>query len=912
MRSRALTIAVLSLFLLSSVPLLTSGDSEGRSVVRQRDSNYTFSWQGSATTIEVMGEWNDWATGTSMVEDNPGNWSASIDLDPGLYCYKYVIDGVWVIDSENPYRGYCGSFENSIARVVNDTRPMFTHSIENQILTVEWHAGSGGDAPSGTPQGLSGSTWYEGNWSWVLDLSGLEDGKHTIHIEGNDSSGVSADDLLLPFWIGEGAEFVWNDALIYMVMTDRFVNGNISNDPTLLSEAAPGADWMGGDLEGVTQQIQSGYFTDLGVNALWLTPFNEGANGTGLAADGVHEVSAYHGYWPVEPRSIDPRIGTEGDLHALVDAAHDAGIRVMGDFVVNHVHEDHPYHVEHPDWFNEGCICGEPGCDWTEERLECLFRDYMPDVDWKNRNASEQMIEDVLWWIETFDLDGGRIDAVKHVDDLAITNLAVRINERFETAGTDIYLKGETAMGWAGHDLASNTEQYDTINQYIGPNALDGQADFVLYHATSDRVFATGQDDYIHLDYWTARSQDQYVEGAVMVPFVGSHDVSRFASRADPGTADEWNQWAEQGLPGQPGTDDPYHASLQAHGWLLTTPGAPMIYMGDEYGEFGGADPDNRHMWRDNESQNDRERGLLENISQLGILRSDLESLRRGGYVSLHNASDIVVFQRSIGDLSSLVALNRGTTNASIDIGSMYSDHRTVFGVGGVENGTSLLNVTSHSVTILTNETAPQEPVPDPIEGCTDVNATNYNPSAEVDDNSCEYPVPDPIEGCMDVNATNYNPSAEVNDDSCEYTVPDPIGGCMDVNATNHNSSAEVDDGSCEYLVDEPEPVPDDNETNSTEDPDPIVCSTDLCWDGSSRNLTDCSCPSEEVNESDNENSTELEGPLDPDSEIEEDNNSDSDIEDESSSIQKRRPVLIVALVLVIIVSVTFMFFRRS
>ena len=85
MRSRALTIAVLSLFLLSSVPLLTSGDSEGRSVVRQRDSNYTFSWQGSATTIEVMGEWNDWATGTSMVEDNPGNWSASIAHDPGLY-----------------------------------------------------------------------------------------------------------------------------------------------------------------------------------------------------------------------------------------------------------------------------------------------------------------------------------------------------------------------------------------------------------------------------------------------------------------------------------------------------------------------------------------------------------------------------------------------------------------------------------------------------------------------------------------------------------------------------------------------------------------------------------------------------------------------------------------------------------
>ena len=131
------------------------------------------------------------------------------------------------------------------------------------------------------------------------------------------------------------------------------------------------------------------------------------------------------------------------------------------------------------------------------------------------------------WWIETYDLDGGRIDAVKHVDDLAITNLAVRINERFETAGTDIYLKGETAMGWSGHNLESNSEQYGTINQYMGPNSLDGQADFVLYHATSDLVFATGQEDYMHLDYWTARSQDQYSEGSVMVPFIGSHDVSR-------------------------------------------------------------------------------------------------------------------------------------------------------------------------------------------------------------------------------------------------------------------------------------------------------------------------------------------------------------------------------------------------
>ena len=731
MRIRTGPISVLIILLISSIsPLLVTADSS--LIVRQRESNHVFTWDGSASTVEVMGEWDNWNTGTSLSEISTGKWSGDIDLEPGMYCYKFVVDGNWILDPVNPYRGYCGSFENSIARVANDTRPMFTHTIENNTLSVLWHAGSSGDAPLGTPNGLNGAIWDATNWTWTLDLSGLSNGKHTIHIEGVDASGIPADDLLLPFWIGEESDFIWEDALIYMVMTDRFVNGNQSNDPSEIQGVAQGADWMGGDLAGVTNMIQSGYFTNLGVNALWLTPFNEAANGTGLAADGVHEVSAYHGYWPVEPRSIDPRLGTPEELHELVDAAHAQGIRIMGDFVVNHVHEDHPYHTNHPDWFNQGCICGEENCDWTEHRLDCLFRDYMPDLNWKDRNASEQMIEDVLWWIETYDLDGGRIDAVKHVDDLAITNLAVRINERFETAGTDIYLKGETAMGWSGHDLASNSEQYGTINRYIGPNSLDGQADFVLYHATSDRVFATGEEDYIHLDYWTARSQDQYVEGSVMVPFVGSHDVSRFSSRADPGTADEWNQWVEQGLPGQPGTDDPYLASLQAHGWLLTTPGAPMIYMGDEYGEFGGADPDNRHMWRDNQSLNERESNLKENISQLGVLRSELESLRRGGYQSIFNSSDVVVYQRSTGADSSLVALNRGVTSVSVDVGNEFNNHSTVFGTGTLENGTNLLHLSPHSVTVLTNETTYFEsnittPVREPDSHCLIVENLTVN-----------------------------------------------------------------------------------------------------------------------------------------------------------------------------------------
>ena len=175
----------------------------------------------------------------------------------------------------------------------------------------------------------------------------------------------------------------------------------------------------------------------------------------------------------------------------------------------------------------------------------------------EKRNASEQFIADALWWMETFDLDGARIDAVKHVENLAVSNLVAQINERFETVGTDVYLKGETAMGWSGHSLEANQAQYDAINAYMGPEGLDGQADFVLYHAVVDNVFVSGNENYQHLDYWTNRSQDQYTAGSLMVPYVGSHDVSRLTSRADTGTGDAYNQWAEDGLPGQPGDVPP-------------------------------------------------------------------------------------------------------------------------------------------------------------------------------------------------------------------------------------------------------------------------------------------------------------------------------------------------------------------
>ena len=768
------TMLVALLLIVVASPLVTN---DAEAATGRSGEFVTLTYTGNASSVELIGEWN-WSETLTMTR-NGDVWSVDVELSEGLYCYKFIVDGAYIFDPSNPERVYCDDIENSLLRVDDHLRPHYTATLTDVALEVTYHAGSTGALHDGVPSALAGATWDDMTSTWTLPLSGLTDGKHTLKIEGFDAEGHPAYDLLVPFWTGPHAEFVWDDALVYMIMTDRFVNGNTSNDGTSTG-AAQGADWQGGDFAGVTQMIESGYFADLGVNALWLTPFNTAATGTGKAADGVHDVSAFHGYWPIEARGVEPRLGTEAELQAMIEAAHDDGMRVMMDFVVNHVHEDHEYAQNNSDWFNTGCICGQADCDWTEHRLDCQFTAYMPDVNWKNRQASEQMIADALWWMETFDLDGARIDAVKHVENLAVSNLVAQINERFETVGNDVYLKGETAMGWSGHSLEDNQAQYGAINAYMGPDGLDGQADFVLYHAVVDNVFVSGNENYQHLDYWTNRSQDQYTPGSLMVPYVGSHDVPRLTSRADTGTGDAYNQWVEDGLPGQPGDVSAYHAALQAYGWLLTTPGAPLLYYGDEYGEYGGADPDNRHMYRNQSSWSDHEAALFENISQLGQLRLESIALRQGAYSTRLAMANLLAYNMTHDEQTMTVVLNRG---GPTQLSGFAANDTVRFGSGALADGS--LTVPAHSVTVIElNATVDQPPTNETggnttVLGCTDPSAENYNSSATVDDGSCTYP-PAPVLGCTDETATNYNAAATEDDGSCQYET-DPEDPCADV-----------------------------------------------------------------------------------------------------------------------------------
>ncbi len=639
-------------------------------------------------SVQVTGDWNSFANpGVPMLPDANGAFTTQVTLTPGLVAYKLIVDGNWILDPGEKYQKYEGGVANSAVLVPVCSLPTLsaTTAVTAGHFTASVQFTPGQGAPELDPATASATLRKDGTTTPIagvtvsgstitVDAPGLAAGKYTAFVSAHDRAGQSpAEPLRLVFWV-EAEQFTWQDALLYMVMTDRFKNGDPSNDPAPIPNVDPREDYHGGDFRGVTQKITDGTFDKLGITVLWLSPFNTNPPDAWVASDNQHMVSGFHGYWPTKARGVDPRFGSDDDLHALVTAAHAHGIRVIQDLVVQHVHSEHEYLAQHPEWFNTtGCICGTDNCDWTVHRLDCLFTSYLPNIDWTNTDGAAQQIADAIYWLDTFDLDGFRMDAVKQVPDIAVLNLVSSIRAEFEASGTPVFMTGETAMGWNGDNLSDNLSQYQLISEYINPDGLNGQFDFVLYYAVPLNVFATAAKGFPHADYWVKESGLQYPTGAIMSPYIGSQDTARFITIAtyqgqdaahDPSIP--YNQWTNIATAVPAPTI--YGEHRLALTWLMTLPGAPMVYYGDEYGEIGGVDPNNRVDWRGDGTLSTDESQTLAWSRLVGTARRTLPAMRRGAYVSVYNTDEnVIVFARqdAANDVA-LVAISRLTTATTV------------------------------------------------------------------------------------------------------------------------------------------------------------------------------------------------------------------------------------------------------
>lgn len=262
--------------------------------------------------------------------------------------------------------------------------------------------------------------------------------------------------------------FVWEGANVYFLLTDRFNNGNPENDTNLERTKETGVlrGFEGGDLPGITQKIEEGYFNDLGINAIWFTPVVEQIHDA--TNEGTGNTYGYHGYWAKDWTAIDPNFGTRKDLEKLVKAAHAKGIRVLLDVVLNHTG---PVTEMDPAWPSDWVRTG-PQCEFTtyENTTACTLVNNLPDIltesnepvelpdallaKWKEEGRLSQELDElqlffertgypraprfyiIKWltdYINDFGVDGFRVDTVKHVNEDAWSDLYKEATHAFET-----------------------------------------------------------------------------------------------------------------------------------------------------------------------------------------------------------------------------------------------------------------------------------------------------------------------------------------------------------------------------------------------------------------------------------------------------------------------------------------------
>ena len=652
----------------------------------------TYDPPGSPGSVHIAGPFNGWdAAATPMADsDGDGVFAVELDLAPGEHPYKFIVDGVWDWDGSvavpegmaaDFYTQWSGGFENRNVIVGDCMIPKLEaisasggpSGIEARVRF--WSAADGAALdPASVEVTLGGEPFtpeIDAERGLIsIDAQGLDPGKHSLRVRARDTSGRATEEepLFVPLWV-EPEPFQWQDALMYFVFTDRFRDSD-ADDPLL--EPIPGvptiANYQGGDFKGVIDALEEGYFEAMGVNLLWLSPVLENPEGAYLAADRFHQFSGFHGYWPTHPRQIETRWGDRDGaaadrLKELIDKAHARGIRVMFDVVLNHVHEDHTYIDDHPDWFAaEPCPCtSDPGaCNWDTNPIFCWFIDYLPDLDFRNHDVTTQVSRDVEWLVTEFDVDAFRVDAAKHMHHVIMRRVARRLEDRFEQGGgaAPFYLVGETFTGADGHGLIMN---------YVAPWELDGQFDFPLLYPIRDS-FAFSVS-FRNLSERIRVGQQAYGDAYPwMSPFLGNHDIPRIASMISTGGQgfDPWNGDPDpMASPGPVSQWEIINRMSMGFAFVITQPGVPLIYYGDEIGLAGWADPDNRRMMSFDLSENQRE--LLGRVQAIGAARQEHAALRRGGFRELWVDDDLFIYARDNGggDVA-IVAMNKGADRAQV------------------------------------------------------------------------------------------------------------------------------------------------------------------------------------------------------------------------------------------------------
>ncbi len=493
--------------------------------------------------------------------------------------------------------------------------------------------------------------------------TGARPGSYPLQIVTPEGSTSAPFQLLPPLPRDRRFQGFSPDDVIYLLMPDRFANGDLTNDDPAVSRGLfdrhKARYYHGGDFQGIIDHLS--YLKELGVTALWLTPVYDNVNHLNEREKYEGEpITDYHGYGAVDFYGVEEHFGDLAMLKKLVDSAHALGIKVIHDEVANHTGPYHPWATDSPTptWFN-GTVENHLANTWQiwtladprapaslkKSTLEGWFINVLPDLNQNDPLTAQYLIQNTLWWIASTGIDGIRQDTLPYVPRSFWRDWMHAIKREypnFRVVG-EMWDEDPALVSF----FQGGKAQFDGID-----SGVDALFDFPLYGAIR-RVFA-GKAPAEELAKVLAHDR-LYANPNLLVTFFGSHDTARFMNEAS------------------------IEDLKLAFTFLMTTRGIPMIYYGDEIGMRGGGDPDNRRDfpggWKE-DAQNafepsgrtSEERLIFDHLQRLTRLRRRLGPLRRGTTVDLVAKEQVYAFVRILGDVPTLVIFNTDSKEKALTV----------------------------------------------------------------------------------------------------------------------------------------------------------------------------------------------------------------------------------------------------
>lgn len=668
------------------VPFKLGGKTYQIPVKLTKSNKYLFTYkaENGEKQVNLFGQFNSWDRQSLPMKDKNGNglFEIEIPLDPGRYEYKFFVDGKEVVDPANPLKVPNGMGDFNSVRVIEESAKdkMFLHVLGSQKLKNELKlkfyfesVDKSNLVDKKSIIALFDNSEFPSN---QIQIKGREltfilnekmiGGNHTLRVALNrmgKNSNIQTVQMQDGIPAGKLDKFTMNDLIIYSIMVDRFCNGDSTNDDPIKHDSLfTPANYQGGDLQGIVNKFEDGYFVKLGVNALWISPIVDNTNNAYREYPAPHRwYTGYHGYWPVSSTKVEEHFGDMKLAKKLVDIAHKKNTRILWDYVAHHVHQGNWMWRDHRDWFGTFHLPnGKLNLRlWDEYRLTTWFEPYLPSFDYVDSyEALEFMTDNALWWLKVTGADGFRHDAVKHVPNEFWRLLTKKLNEEIVIPKhKTIYQIGETFGG------------IDLIASYVNNGQLSAQFNFNLYDVAIP-TFIDQKASFKLLDYQMQKSFQVFGYNNLMGNIMDSHDKIRYMAYADGDLEINDGRAAEIAWTDPPKVDHPssYDKLKVYMAYLLTIPGVPIIYYGDEIGMTGAADPDNRRMMRFGNELNEYEKQTLNDVSRLVHIRKNNSALRYGDFLTLQADENIYVYLRSDMNERVLTIINKSLNNQNINL----------------------------------------------------------------------------------------------------------------------------------------------------------------------------------------------------------------------------------------------------